>query len=130
VEPAAEAPASASPSSPASSPEPEPPSQTDDAAESFDQLASSPAPEPVEPSQPDDAAESFNPFASPTSVLRRAADEAVPPALDILYGELCELGAAPASKAAEFDWQLQWWENEDFVAPAAGLTAGSAVSVQ
>jgi hypothetical protein len=129
VEPAAEAPASASPSSPASSPEPEPPSQTDDAAESFDQLAS-PAPEPVEPSQPEDAAESFNPFASPTSVLRRAADEAVPPALDILYGELCELGAAPASKAAEFDWQLQWWENEEFVAPAAGLTAGSAVSVQ
>ncbi|XP_047042523.1 ethylene-responsive transcription factor CRF2-like [Lolium rigidum] len=128
VETAAEALACASPSSP----EPEPPSQTDDGAESFDQFDSSPAPapEPVEPSQPEDAAESFNPFASPTSVLRRAADEPLPPAFDILYGELCDLGAAPASKAAEFDWQLQWWENEDFVAPAAGLTAGSAVSVQ
>ncbi|KAM0866403.1 hypothetical protein ACQ4PT_042657 [Festuca glaucescens] len=128
VETAAEAPACAYPSSPEPEPEPVQSSQPDDAAESFDQFAS-PAPEPVEPSQPDDAAESFNPFASPTSVLRRAADEALPPAFDLLYGELCDLGAAPASKAAEFDWQLQWWENEDFVAPA-GLTAGSAVSVQ
>ncbi|KAM0864135.1 hypothetical protein ACQ4PT_044120 [Festuca glaucescens] len=130
VETPAEAAAATSPSSPAAEPEPEPEPllQPDDAAESFDQFAS-PAPEPVEPSQPDDAAESFNPFASPTSVLRRAADEALPPAFDLLYGELCDLGAAPASKAAEFDWQLQWWENEDFVAPA-GLTAGSAVSVQ
>lgn len=91
---------------------------------------STPAPKP-EP-QPADAAETFYPFTSPTSVIRQAAaDEALPPAFDLLYGglgELCDMAAAPASKAAEFDWQLPWWENEDFVAPA-GLTAGSAVSV-
>lgn len=91
---------------------------------------STPVPKP-EP-QPADAAESFYPFTSPTSVIRQAAaDEALPPAFDLLYGglgELCDMAAAPASKAADFDWQLPWWENEDFVAPA-GLTAGSAVSV-
>lgn len=92
--------------------------------------SSAPAPSPQQP-QPrtDDDVAAFYPFASPTSVLRYAADEALPPAFDLLYGGLGELGdlaATPASKAAEFDW-LPWWESEDFV--TAGLTA-SAVSVK
>jgi hypothetical protein len=141
AEPAADAPASASPSTPAQETEPgdaaKSSEQPDDAAESLNPFTSpsAPAPEPelVQAAQPDDAAEPFNPFASPTSVLRQAAaaDEALPPAFDLLYGglgELCDLAAAPPSKSSEFDWQLPWWENEDFVAPA-GLTAGSAVSV-
>ena len=91
---------------------------------------------PVPPPQPDAAAavDSFYLFASPTSVLRHAAaDEMLPPAFDLLYGGLGELGdltAAPPLKSSEFDWQMPWWENEDFVAPTAGLTAASAVSVQ
>ncbi|CAM0957164.1 unnamed protein product [Alopecurus aequalis] len=93
---------------------------------------SAPTPEPVPPPQPDAVADSFYLFASPTSVLRHAADEMLPPAFDLLYGglgELSDLTVAPPLRSAEFDWQLPWWENEDFVAPA-GLTAASAVSVK
>jgi hypothetical protein len=78
------------------------------------------------------------PFASPTFVLRYAANE-VPtapalPAFEFLYsgfGELGDLGAvtAPSKAAAEFDC-LSWWEGEDFVT-VTDLTAsaGTAVSV-
>ncbi|KAG8085152.1 hypothetical protein GUJ93_ZPchr0010g8962 [Zizania palustris] len=89
--------------------------------------AHSPTPAPP---QPDNGTtpNSFNPFASPTSVLRYAADEASAPSFEHLLVELGDLSAPPpSSKAAEFDW-LPWWEGEDFV--TAGLTASSAVSVK
>ncbi|XP_066310509.1 ethylene-responsive transcription factor CRF4-like [Miscanthus floridulus] len=108
-------------------------------------LASAPAPAPAAaPASLDpqavDGTPLVCPFASPTSVLRYAADEvpAAPalPVFEFLYsgfGELGDLGAATvpskAAAAVEFDC-LPWWEGEDFVT-ATGLTAsaGAAVSV-
>ncbi|XP_040380179.1 ethylene-responsive transcription factor CRF3-like [Oryza brachyantha] len=94
--------------------------------------ASTSAPAPPREPQPEEdnraAADSFNPFASPTSVLRYAADEVAAPSFEHLLVELGDLSAPPPStKAAEFDW-LPWWEGEDFV--TAGLTASNAVSVK
>ncbi|CAN6328712.1 unnamed protein product [Urochloa humidicola] len=98
------------------------------------------SPAPLEP-EPQEAADPFCPFASPTSVLRYGADEAVPaapalPAFDFLYSDLSDIGVAAApskAAAAEFDWLAPWWEGEDFVTAATGLatppSAGAAVSV-